>query len=493
MPAVAQDWGDRLNPLLVRVVRQQLRSWVSIGSFLAPLIAGLVVTIVLVSLSDGDTKAGLKLFGCLALGWAALSWLALPAQAAAELAFERQGSTWDLVELIGQPPLRLVLGFFIASALQQAMLAAAIAPFLVMTGLMRGTDPTALWLTLLGVPLIGLLATTMALHAASGEKRPSAARAVSATIARLVLAIFLLGLFAPGLVLRGGGFLAGFGDARFWCGVVVAFDCMAVVTAGLLVGAAMNLTPPALNRSTTPRVLAWVMLANFALVAIVMKYGFQTTWLNVIGIWGCFAAFVTAMTGLYAVSERFELSPRQARWYDTGPGWRTRLRSLLGPGAASGLRCYVTMATLAGSAGALAWAGGYGSHDGTAVWGALAVGIICYSAIFLTFGGIFGRDNSLVGRHRPVRQRTITFWLAAGLTLLSGLMLAFTKAWFLAILSPLFGLGLFVGATFERGSGNSEAAAGAILVTMAGVVCLVSMRLIGSRPITVARLHAEDT
>ena len=35
-------------------------------------------------MSDGDTKAGLKLFGCLALGWAALSWLALPAQAAAE-------------------------------------------------------------------------------------------------------------------------------------------------------------------------------------------------------------------------------------------------------------------------------------------------------------------------------------------------------------------------------------------------------------------------
>ena len=45
MPTSAQDWGNRLNPLTVRVVRQQLRSWTSAGVFLVLLLAGVLISL----------------------------------------------------------------------------------------------------------------------------------------------------------------------------------------------------------------------------------------------------------------------------------------------------------------------------------------------------------------------------------------------------------------------------------------------------------------
>ena len=43
MDVASGAWADRLNPLTVRVVRQQLRSWTAIGAFLLPLFAALIM------------------------------------------------------------------------------------------------------------------------------------------------------------------------------------------------------------------------------------------------------------------------------------------------------------------------------------------------------------------------------------------------------------------------------------------------------------------
>lgn len=492
MPVAAQDWGDRLNPLTVRVVRQQLRSWAAIGSFLLPLFAALITTVVLVSPQREGNGSGRELFFWLAGGWSLLAWVALPVQLAADLASERRGEAWDLIALASLPPGRMVIGWFVAGTAQQAMLGAAIAPFLLMTCLMKGVDPLVLSLTLIGIPVVALATTAFALHAASSEKRPLVNRVIAAAALRGLLIWGLIALMTGSLLARSRGMVTTMrtDSGELWFTLLLLADFAVMLTIGVLVGAAMNLTSPALNRSTAPRLVAWAVAANAAVIAPLSCLMVSAPWQSALGTWAVICACATAIMGVGAISERYDLTPRQARFTTLTAGWGRTAQSLLAPGAAAGRRCFLVMACACLVAGGLAWALN-GQRSGGAFFGALAVGIICYASVVLMLSDSLAREKEFVGRHQPRKQRIITWWMILGSTIITGIMVFFSKAFFLCLFSPVLGLGLFI-AIAESRSNNGEAMAGAVLVIIAAAASLIGMTGQATQPAQITRLRAGD-
>jgi hypothetical protein len=348
--AAASAWlaglSDRLDPMLVRCVRQDLRSKIFVGVFCLLLLvsasAALIAATSAGATADPDRPYGRHLFLVLAWCW---SFCLIVVQSAAThrlVAQERNDDTWDLVELTGLPPRRIVRGLLLASLTQSALYTAAMTPFLVMAYLLRGLDLLTILAALVTVPLLGILAASIALFlacAAPGKKARAAGGGV----------ILLLMLFGWGLTsgiqfneYEGlASLLRGLSDGATWAwmGTGIGLNAWAGTVWLLLVLAATLLSHRAEDRSTRPRLAIAALWLNVvlwlvgALWYLAPSAKVQASLAAGVGLSG---AFLTIVSGFFAMTEDWELTPRQARAVSEQHGWRRTLSALLGPGGARG-------------------------------------------------------------------------------------------------------------------------------------------------------------
>jgi hypothetical protein len=346
--------ADRANPMLVRRVRQELRNRAFIGAYLLMLLIAVIAAAVA---SAASSSSGRGMFAAVASAWTALMCIQALATTRA-ITSDRGAASWDLIELTGMPPLRIVLGVVQSNLVLGLLGAAGLAPFLVMSYLLRGLDLPTVIFALITLPMAGALLGAIGAAVACMGSNKQAKQGLGLLMAVGLLAAWgmLTGLWGGSEhilsrwlanVMRGDGasILALLGLLNGWA---------AAMAVALVLGSAL-LTHRALDRSSGPRLLWCLIWLNglLWLGGVLLYAGVTMGWSRLIGdldevmsvasvIGVCWALAL----GLFAVSEDIDITPRQQQAATSGGRIRRLAMSLLGPGAGRGTRCTLALISL---------------------------------------------------------------------------------------------------------------------------------------------------
>jgi hypothetical protein len=341
--------SNRANPMLVRTIRQELRSKHFLGIFVLLLVVAALAAIGCAGMVTDSTESssGRVLYSILALAWSLV--VAIQAMSTFQaVTRERNEDTWDLLDLTGMGPRQVLRGLLLANIVQGQLFTAALAPFLVMAYLLRGIDLLSIGFALVVMPLIGVAASTLAVFMASiGNNKAS--RAFCQSI--LGLGLFILWSMSSMLWFAlneldwffsmffrrpsEGWLLLG-----LWFNAWVAF----VITNLVLSGALM--THRASDRSSGPRLLWYGLWLNILLWFIAVAWfdgGNARSIGEALGAFGVFGVLWAGIMGIFSISEPYELSPRQQRTITQAAKWRKIFSLIHGPGAARGRIAYLIM------------------------------------------------------------------------------------------------------------------------------------------------------
>lgn len=345
--------ADRANPILVRHLRQQLRSKLFIGVYSVTLLTAAVFSIVIGSDAGSrlSSDASASLFTVLAIIWSFALWVVEPLTIFRAVARERDDDTWELILLTGIKPRTVVWGMMQAALVHIALFTAAIAPFIAMAYLLRGLNLMAVLIAIIVIPLAGIAAVSGGVFAAC--LGPSRQTRVLLGILLTVMCVFAWILFFPfwgalsmmdtlwfDLLSVAPGDMS-----RFWAVIGFLVNFWAGFCALMLVLGVAMLTSKVQNRSTGPRVIWYIGFFNglawiVGLGALDGQLGDGIAAAAMIGAWWTF------VLGIFAVSEDWTLSPRQARSI-TWSRWSI-FNHLFGPGAARGRLAYMGLFLLTG-------------------------------------------------------------------------------------------------------------------------------------------------
>ncbi|RKH67776.1 ABC transporter permease [Corallococcus aberystwythensis] len=228
VPAATSDrwakWGDRLNPLVVKEVRQGLRTrvfWVCFGLLLA---ACLVLSLIAFANAHDSTytrEGGTYFFSffvCLAL----VLFGVIPFNAYRSLAREREDETWSLLLLTGLGPRRILRGKVASFLVQAVLYASAVGPFLLFSYFLNGISlPTILMVLAYGAVWLVFLTLVSVCAATLADSRMGRSAVRLLLVGALLMALFqTLTLTYVATQERGGGFTF---DRDFFLGLAVVF------------------------------------------------------------------------------------------------------------------------------------------------------------------------------------------------------------------------------------------------------------------------------
>jgi len=257
--------ADRVNPIVVKEVRQGLRTRVFWIFFSLMLVGCLFIALFFFAANDGlgersGQGAFVAFFVCLAL----VQFFVIPYAAYRSMAREAEDETWVLLTLTGLGPRRILSGKLGSSVLQGLLYSSAATPFLLFSYFLNGIDlPTIIvGVCVAGAYQVFLVAVSVSL-ATLAESR----------IVRALLHFVLLGtlLFGLGMGITGSVVIGEFAQkftssSAFWLTAISTFFGM--LTTGMLLfeSAAARLSLPTEDYTRGPRlVYATQFLGGLAL------------------------------------------------------------------------------------------------------------------------------------------------------------------------------------------------------------------------------------
>lgn len=503
LPGRLAAWiSDRANPMLVRCIRQELRSKTFLGVFVLLLVVSAIAAIASAGASSDNhnSQMGRTLYSVLSWAWC----LVVVIQAIGtfqSVIRERNEDTWDLLDLTGLGPRPVLRGLLLANLVQGQLYTAALAPFLVMAYLLRGIDLLTIAFALVVVPLMSVAASTLAVFLASiGNSKP--ARAFFGGILGLGLtgiwmASATLWFNLESLEFFFNTFNGNADTAWMVLGLFINIWLAFVVLMLVLSGAMM--THRAGDRSTGPRVL-W-----FAIWLNAFAWFFGISWYvqgmisgssndemgHAFGAFAITGVLWAGLLGLFSVSEDLAISPRQARTITQAPRWRKWATLLHGPGAARGRLAFIAMAILSLSVGAIGIAigdaGDYIVRMFIAAWI-----LVCYLAALFVVGDYCYRGPARQWLDTTALRRGFLLVLFAAFSLGPILVALVVDARGLdrsviAMISPIMGI-------IEALSGNTkERDFSLLVVSVFGLAAIAVLLLQGLRlRIATQRIAARE-
>jgi hypothetical protein len=434
LAAKVESAGEWLNPLLVKEVRQALKSRQFSFWFALVLIAAWVWSIgdvVYIGPGIAYGANGPDLFYGYYLILATPLLLIVPFAAFRSLTAEREDNTYELVAITALKPRQIVGGKLGSAVAQMLVYFSAIAPCLAFTYLLRGIDVLTIgwilfytFLASLGFSLCALLFATVA-----KERHWQIVYSVL-----IIIGLFLALYAAVGWchdLLRSPRMP--FHEPSFWLGNLTFLTAYASIFALFYLAAGSQLTFTAENRSTPLRI---VMLAQQMLwagwlafyLARAQPQDIQLFVARVAFLYAGFSTFYWFVMGSIMVGELPELSPRVKRglpksglgrmfftWFNPGPG-TGYLFAVTNASAAALLAALAITFTL-GSSTTLR-GGGFASMGGPSIDQiyAFLVLLIAYLIIYLGVGHLLIR-----ALRRVSSQVTLaTSFLVTGLLLFAG-------------------------------------------------------------------------
>jgi hypothetical protein len=331
---------DLLNPIVVKELRQAVKSRIVMAVLLIFLLLQLVI--LLVTLLVGEYRnagissqlyAGLETFRILQGLLLGTCMVLIPAYAGVRLAAEHSDTNVDLLFISTLRPRAIVAGKFLAAVVLILLIFSACAPFMTFTYLLRGIDIPSILLVLALDFLAVLLGTQLAIFL--GAVPANWGLKVLLGLAGLGGLGMLFGLAMSGsIALLESGVGGRLDSMEFW------LLCAAVVTAAMaVIGQLFTwsialVSAPSANRAFPPRLFllsAWLVTAG---VAVLLARRFRSS--APLYIWMDALTALLCVQFLTSINEREQWGVRVARtiprrWWLRGPAF------LLYSGAAGGV------------------------------------------------------------------------------------------------------------------------------------------------------------
>lgn len=328
-PAGLAGWGealsDRLNPMVVKEVRQGLRTRAFAIFFGLLLVASFLTALGFVAdFHPGDAR-GPAAFTAFFVGLGLIQFFVIPYSAYRSMAREREDETWVLLTLTGLGARRILLGKLGSALLQGALYSSAAAPFLLFSYYLNGIDlPT----------IVVAMAASVAYQAFLVGMAISVATLAEVRVTRALQHFVLLGVL---LIATGVGIGASSGlveEARelwargaFWLvagAITYGFASTGVLFFQLAVS---RLSLPTEEYARGPRLALLVQLAGLAGLFVLAYVVEKDEDFLVVGAVGC--AIYLAVVGTGVTADRDGMT--RGHW-ETGHRW-----ALLKPGALRGM------------------------------------------------------------------------------------------------------------------------------------------------------------
>ncbi|MGE3809404.1 MAG: ABC transporter permease [Gemmataceae bacterium] len=312
--ALIEKLDDKLNPIVVKELRQAFQGRWVVGALLSFLT--LQVVILGISLmftepfEDGSLSfhAGRDVFRLMQGILLTTCMLLAPTYAGMRLAAERNDANVDLLFISTLTPRAIIWGKFCAAIILTLLIFSACAPFMIFTYLLRGIDLITIALVLVIDFAAVVSATQIAIFAASIPGN----RALRGMLG-LGTFIGLIYLFVG--TLMGTIALTQFGvpvhQPEFWWGLLTCTLLLLMAIALLFTASVSIVSPPSTNRALPVRVALLATWLFTGAAALAWCY-FEATIIPAY-IWlACAVGLFTAYLAV-AINEREEWTPRVAR------------------------------------------------------------------------------------------------------------------------------------------------------------------------------------
>lgn len=336
----AERFSDRLNPILVKEVRQAMRGrYFKISFWITLTVATLVgLGVLLVTIIEGGNEDVLgqaffvAMFGCLVVA----AQVFVPFSSFLSMGGEWDENTWDLLVLSNLKPRQIVYGKVFSSFVQSLLYFCTFGPFLVFAFLLRGVDLTALAVALSVSLFLSLLLSCV------GVALSSFSRGKFARVIMMVLLVVIL-LWIAGMTMVWAGQMMFFPmqlrEPEMLAAISASLSVIVAVAAFFFAATCARLAHPEENRSSGLRVTALgIVVCGLGWVTYIMGTRIERDIL--IGM-SCAAFAVLMVSSIFFATEPERLGRRVVA---TLP--RNRLLALLAtpflPGGARGLLFFLT-------------------------------------------------------------------------------------------------------------------------------------------------------
>ncbi len=339
-PDVFDRWGealaDKVNPIIVKEVRQGLRTRVFWVFFSLMLVACLFISLGFFGTAEVGTTSGEAAFISFFVCLGGVQFFVIPYSAYRSMARETEEETWVLLTLTGLGPRRILSGKLGSSVLQGSLYASAAAPFLLFSYYLNGIDlPTIV------VGVVAAVAYQVFLVSVS----ISVATLAESRIVRAMLHFVVLGLLLFG-VSTGIGLSSGLAEmarrmlasGTFW--LVTSAVVLGLVSTAVLLfeTAAARLSLATEEYARGPR-LAFVTQVTGLFGYFLWGWTMGTD-ADVLVVGAVVCAAYLLFAGVMVMTDRDGMS--RSHWVD-GARW-----SLLKPGALRGYTCVVLAVVVVG-------------------------------------------------------------------------------------------------------------------------------------------------
>jgi hypothetical protein len=256
--------GERLNPILVKEVRQALRSRRFMVAFMLALVASLAVTLIVLvpSITDDlSAQAGKTVFMGLFICYAIIAMVVVPLEVQARHMADKAHATVDLVQITRLSAYRILSGKLQAALVTLVLYLSALVPFSTFSYLLKGVTPAMILIGFLLAVVGGVTAINFVLFASTFVKdRRTMGGAIFLCLWGAISVISTgYGLFQQ---FSGGHFAPG----DFWLVLGLVAAGTVALNAVLFTTTASRMSFPAANKETGPRLALFGM--NLYLVAL---------------------------------------------------------------------------------------------------------------------------------------------------------------------------------------------------------------------------------
>ena len=316
------NWREwELNPIVIKELRQAVRSWAVTGMLMLFLTVLFVTSLVfLVNYSfnvNANLHLGGSMFSAFVVILAGASGLFIPLYVGVRMAAERQENNPDLLYVSTLSPFRIVLGKFLCGAYMAILFFSACMPFMAFTNLLRGVDLPTVFLILAFLFLVVCAANMIAIFLAClPVSRPF-------KFLFVIYGLFqsfgiISSLIGTSLLMMSSGVGMMMSARGFWIGVATWIGIGTAITGLFFVLTMALISPPSANRALPTRIYftaVW-LLAGLISFGWVLKTGDASrilAWTYPFFGLLLIALLVSVSNGDY-LSQRVRRTIPQARW-----------------------------------------------------------------------------------------------------------------------------------------------------------------------------------
>jgi len=347
------NWREwELNPIVVKELRQSVRSWAVTGMLFLFLLILFATALVMLVTESFESSINQMIGGIIFQAFISILTVAsvvfIPLYIGVRVAAERQESNIDLLYVSTLTPGRIIRGKFFCGAYVAILFFSCCMPFMAFTNLLRGVDLPTIFFNL----FILFLVVCIAVQAAIFFSCLPITKGL-----KVLLGLFVgIGIFTSAgrmvffsFEIMRSGIGAMMSDANFWTGLLTAFSIGAGVLLLLYFLSVALISPPSANRALPVRVFLTVIWLIGGAIAFcwVRKIGEP----RVILTWVIPSIVALLAALVVVVSNEDELSLRVLRTVPAS-GAKRALAFLFYNGAAGGL---VWVALMLIATFAMAW------------------------------------------------------------------------------------------------------------------------------------------